>query len=95
MSHEIARGKDRCAREDRQIDPRLPVVNGPSGDKEENPHYDGEYREAEPCFCIEIRHRLSAFDPRGHGCNLTPQRTASRPTVSLRLMQIRKRAAMQ
>jgi hypothetical protein len=56
VSHEIKGSEDRCASEDRQIDPCLPVVHGPGGDKEQKTHDDRENREAEPCFGVEIHH---------------------------------------
>src|SRR4029450_13912483 len=47
-SQEIERREGRRAREDRQVYPRLPVVDGPRRDEQQKPHDDGECNESEP-----------------------------------------------
>jgi hypothetical protein len=49
LSDEIERREDRCAREDPQIRPGLPIVNAPGGDEEQKTNDSGDDGECEPC----------------------------------------------
>jgi YCII-related domain len=49
LSDELERREDRCAREDTQIHPGLPIVNAPRGDEEQKTNDNGDDGECEPC----------------------------------------------
>src|SRR5262249_37059247 len=60
-SHEIERNQGRCAQEDRQVHPSLPLVNGPRGHEQQKAHHNAEDSKCEPCPCTRFPH--SAFCP--------------------------------
>src|SRR4030095_15942164 len=71
VSYEIPCGERRRAKKEREIYPRLPIVNGPGGEEDQNTHHAGKNSECNPCSRRKVLHRRGGSSSRLFQPNFT------------------------